>query len=31
MRGIFENAPDPGTEVEVDPQLQQQLEALGYL
>lgn len=31
LRLIFENAPEPGAEVEVSPQLRQQLEALGYL
>jgi len=31
LRLVFENAPEPGTTVEVSPQLQQQLEALGYL
>lgn len=31
LRLVFENAPEPGATVEVSPQLQQQLEALGYL
>lgn len=31
LRLIHENAPEPGAAVEIDPNLQQQLEALGYL
>jgi arylsulfatase A-like enzyme len=31
MRMILENAPEPSADAEVDPQLQQQLEALGYM
>jgi len=31
IRLIHENAPEPGATVEIDPNLQQQLEALGYL
>ncbi|MFA7692984.1 MAG: sulfatase-like hydrolase/transferase [Candidatus Hydrogenedentes bacterium] len=31
IQAIYENAPEPGLEVEMDPQIQQQLEALGYL
>lgn len=31
MQSVFESAPESGAEVKVDPQLQQQLESLGYL
>ena len=31
VRMILENAPEPGSEADLDPQLQQQLEALGYI
>lgn len=31
IRAIFENAPEPGHDVEINPQLRQQLESIGYM